>query len=34
MVKNLYTIYSVNKEDIAVTIIPLKELEGLYPRSR
>jgi len=27
---NLYTIYSVNKEDIAVTIIPLKELEGLY----
>jgi hypothetical protein len=27
---NLYTIYSINKEDIAMTIIPLKELEGMY----
>ena len=27
---NLYTIYSVNKEDIEVTIIPLAEFQALY----
>lgn len=27
---NLYTIYSTNKEDIEVTIVPLSELEALY----
>ncbi len=27
---HLYTIYSVNKEDIAVTILPLAEFEALY----
>jgi hypothetical protein len=26
----LYAIYSVNKEDIEVSIIPLAELAGLY----
>jgi hypothetical protein len=26
----LYTIYSINKEDIEVTIVPLSELTGLY----
>ena len=28
--RKLYTIYSVNKEDIEVTIIPLSEFEALY----
>ena len=27
----LYTIYSINKEDIEVTIVPLSELAALYP---
>ncbi len=31
---NLYTIYSINKEDIEVTIIPLAELEALYKPQR